>query len=100
MTQESIFSSKIKTFNGKWEANPETSKLTPKEVESVQEASVVPLQFGLSICFALKSGQKKFIPLSRDSQLSEGEVIDPSEVEITTLHRLGSEDIYRADVVQ
>ena len=100
MSQSSIFTDKIRTFNGKWEANEEITRLTPKEIASVANASVVPLEFGNSICFTLVSGQKKFIPLTRDSQLTEGEVVDPSKVGITTLHRTGSEDIYRADVVE
>jgi len=94
----SIFSNKITTYNGSWTALEGTQKLSAQEVSSVDKAEVVESKFGLSICFHLKSGQLRFIPITRDSQLAEGEVVNPADVEITTLQRVGSEDIYKADV--
>ena len=90
------FLDKLRTYAGSWsEAGRE--KLSKAEVAQVESATVVEGQYGLSMCFVMKTGGKKFIPLSRDSQLEEGDSVDVKSVEIVTLERDGDEDIYRAD---
>ncbi len=90
------FLDKLRTYAGSWsEAGRE--KLSKAEVAQVKSATVVEGQYGLSMCFVMKAGGKKFMPLSRDSQLEEGDSVDVKSVEIVTLERDGDEDIYRAD---
>ena len=90
------FLDKLRTYAGSWsEAGRE--KLSKAEVAQVASATVVEGQYGLSMCFVMKAGGKKFMPLSRDSQLEEGDSVDIKSVEIITLERDGDEDIYRAD---
>lgn len=90
------FLDKLRTYAGSWsEAGRE--KLNKAEVAQVASATVVEGQYGLSMCFVMKAGGKKFMPLSRDSQLEEGDSVDIKSVEIITLERDGDEDIYRAD---
>ena len=90
------FLDKLRTYAGSWnEARRE--KLSKAEVAQVESATVVEGQYGLSMCFVMKAGGKKFMPLSRDSQLEEGDSVDIKSVEIITLERDGDEDIYRAD---
>lgn len=90
------FLDKLRTYAGSWsEAGRE--KLSKAEVAQVESATVVEGQYGLSMCFVMKAGGKKFMPLSRDSQLEEGDSVDVKSVEIVTLERDGDEDIYRAD---
>lgn len=90
------FLDKLRTYAGSWsEAGRE--KLSKAEVAQVESATVVEGQYGLSMCFMMKTGGKKFMPLSRDSQLEEGDSVDVKSVEIVTLERDGDEDIYRAD---
>ena len=90
------FLDKLRTYAGSWsEAGRE--KLSKAEVAQVEFATVVEGQYGLSMCFVMKTGGKKFMPLSRDSQLEEGDSVDVKSVEIVTLERDGDEDIYRAD---
>lgn len=90
------FLDKLRTYAGSWsEAGRE--KLSKAEVAQVESATVVEGQYGLSMCFVMKAGGKKFMPLSRDSQLEEGDSVDVKSVEIITLERDGDEDIYRAD---
>lgn len=90
------FLDKLRTYAGSWsEAGRE--KLSKAEVTQVASATVVEGQYGLSMCFVMKAGGKKFMPLSRDSQLEEGDSVDIKSVEIITLERDGDEDIYRAD---
>lgn len=90
------FLDKLRTYAGSWN---ETSrdKLSKTEVAQVKSVEVVEGQYGLSICFIMKTGGKKFMPLSRDSQLEEGDSVDIKSVEIITLERDGEDDIYRAD---
>lgn len=90
------FLDKLRTYAGSWsEAGRE--KLSKAEVAQVESATVVEGQYGLSMCFVMKTGGKKFMPLSRDSQLEEGDSVDIKSVEIITLERDGDDDIYRAD---
>ena len=90
------FLDKLRTYAGSWsEAGRE--KLSKAEVAQVASATVVEGQYGLSMCFVMKAGGKKFMPLSRDSQLEEGDSVDIKSVELITLERDGDEDIYRAD---
>ena len=90
------FLDKLRTYAGSWsEAGRE--HLSKAEVAQVESATVVEGQYGLSICFVMKAGGKKFMPLSRDSHLEEGDSVDIKSVEIITLERDGDEDIYRAD---
>nr|DAL05034.1 MAG TPA: hypothetical protein [Crassvirales sp.] len=90
------FLDKLRTYAGSWsEAGRE--KLSKAEVAQVESAKVVEGQYGLSMCFLMKAGGKKFMPLSRDSQLEEGDSVDIKSVDIITLERDGDDDIYRAD---
>lgn len=95
----------ITTYAAKWEAtNKEMLKdADPKGFKTIESAQVVETEqdWGISrsICFFLKGGGRKYIGLSRDSELEDGDEVDPSKVEITTLERDGDEPIYRADVV-
>lgn len=90
------FLDKLRTYAGSWsEAGRE--KLSKAEVAQVESVEVVEGQYGLSMCFLMKAGGKKFIPLSRDSHLEEGDSVNIKSVEIITLGRDGDDDIYRAD---
>lgn len=95
----------LTTYAAKWEAaNKEMLKdADPKGFKTIESAQVVETEqdwgTSRSICFFLKGGGRKYIGLSRDSELEDGDEVDPSKVEITTLERDGDEPIYRADVV-
>lgn len=90
------FFSKLKEYGGSW-TPVDTFALDAKVLNQISSAKVTESQYGSAICFLLKSGRTKFIPLNRDSTLVEGDVIDPKSVEITRLERAGDEDIFRAD---
>lgn len=93
------------TYAAKWEATRREmlKDADPKGFKSIKSAQVVEKQqdwgTSRSICFFLKGGGRKYVVLSRDSELEDGDEVDPSKVEITTLERDGDEPIYRADVV-
>ena len=87
---------KIRTYAGSWR-EASRDKLSKAEAASISSVEVVEGQYGLSMCFMMKAGGKKFIPLSRDSDLEEGDSVKISSVELITLERDGDNDIYRAD---
>lgn len=86
--------SKLTTYDLQWqEAGRE--KLSAQDIEDIQEAKVEPANYGMSVCFYMKSGGRRFIQLSRDSKLGLGDTVDPSKGEVITLKRKGDEDKFR-----
>src|SRR5574343_1100808 len=91
----SLFSG-IRTYNGAWSLKG-SEKLGESDVKEIASAKVVESQFGKSVCFALVSGQSKYIGLSRDCESIEvGTELDVNSIEIQTLGRLGDSDIFKA----
>ena len=66
-----------------------------EDYELVESNEVVESQFGLSLCMTLQGGGKKYIPLSRDSNLGIGDSMDLSKAKVIVLGQEGSKDIYR-----
>lgn len=89
------FLDKLRTYAGSW-SEASRDKLSRTEQASIKSIEIVEGQYGPSMCFLMKAGGKKFMPLSRDSQLEGGDSVDIKSVEISTLERDG-EEIYRAD---
>lgn len=104
----SVFSSSIiKTYNmGSWEVT-ETEKLDAKEIKGIERIEVVTKEQewgeSTSMCFFMKAAKDskkkevKYIPLSRDSDLENGDLVDPKSVILLTLSKEGEDDIVRAD---
>ena len=84
----------IKVYAGKWQVK-NTSNFTQEEIDAVQSASVVDSQYGLSVCFILRSGGQSYIPLDQNSTKSVGDSIDLSKAQLITLGREGDNDIMR-----
>ena len=84
----------IKVYAGKWQVK-NTRNFTQEEIDAVQSASVVDSQYGLSVCFILRSGGQSYIPLDQNSTKSVGDSIDLSKAQLTTLGREGDNDIMR-----
>lgn len=94
----SIFSS-LQTYAAKWSAKGSRA-ISAEEISEVEKAEVVSSEFGLSMVFTLVGGKgKKFIPVSRDSSLAEGDVVNISSVQLIELERDGDNNIFRADGV-
>lgn len=93
------FLSSLQTYGQSWEETAR-EKLTEEDVKSVKSAKVVTKEqewgTSVSICLVMKDGGQKFVPLSRDSSLEEGDTVDVKSIEIITLERDG-EVIHRAD---
>lgn len=90
-----IFAS-LRTYAGKW-SEKSRRNFTPEEVNAVSSAAVVNSNFGLSVCFLMKSGGQTYIPLANTSSKGVGEVIDLNEASLVTLQKDGEADILRIE---
>lgn len=91
-----IFSN-LRVYAGKWSVK-ETRNFTPEEIAAVEQAVVVPSQYGNSVQFIMKGGGLTFIPLDQNSQLGTGELVDLNKALIVTLEKSGETDIYRVSI--
>ena len=94
------FLDSLRTYAGAWEVT-NTEKLSAAEIKSVDKIEVIEKDndwgTSVSMCFFMKGGGRKYVPLSRDSELNVGDIVDPKSVEILTLERDGDDPIYRAE---
>ena len=88
-----IFSS-LRLYAGKWAVRA-SRVFNQEELAAISSATVVPSQYGNSVCFMMVSGGKTFIPLDQSSALGVGENVDLSKAELLTLTKEGEADIYR-----
>lgn len=86
--------SKLPIYAGKW-AVKGRRKFNQEEIDSVEQATVVDSQYGMSVCFFMKGGGQTYIPLDNNSSKGVGEIIDLTQAELLTLGRAGDADIYR-----
>lgn len=92
-----IFSS-LTTYAGKWELKNEVA-LDNEDKAMFSRAKVVSSEFGKSVCFFLKAGGQKYIPMSNQGvQLSIGDDVNLDKVSIQVLGKEGEEDILRAKI--
>lgn len=91
-----IFAS-LRTYAGKW-AEKSRRAFSAEEVNAVSDAVVVNSNYGLSVCFMMKSGGQTFIPLSTNSTKGVGEVVDLNEASLVTLEKQGEADIVRVEI--
>ena len=87
----------IKVYAGKWQVK-NSRAFSQEEINAVNNASVVDSQYGLSVCFFMKSGGQSFIPLSSTSSLGVGDNVDLSTARLLTLSREGDADIFRVEI--
>ena len=67
-------------------------KFSKEEQDCVDHAEVKLSQYGMSVCFYMKSGCQTYIPLSRDSVAAEGDKVDLTKAELLTLKKEGSDE--------
>lgn len=66
--------------------------------EDIVRGLVIPSTFGRSVELTWKHGGKSYMPVARDSSLSEGDELDFSKTIILTLDKPGEPTIYRMDI--
>lgn len=91
----SIFSG-LQSYGTKW-AVKEEREFTKDEIKEVRRASVVNSEYGKSVCFVMKAGGTKYIPLSNESDLAVGDDIELDSLKAIVLERDGDADILRVD---
>lgn len=91
-----IFSS-LRVYAGKW-AVKASRAFSQEEIDAVDSASVVDSQYGMSVCFFMKSGGNTFIPLSNNSSAQVGDTVNLANAKLLTLGREGDNDIYRIEI--
>lgn len=69
-----------------------------EELAEVVSAKVVASQYGMSVCFFMVDGCQKYIPVSRDSVVSVGDVVDVNKARLLTLAKEGEEPIVRVEI--
>ena len=87
----------LQVYGGNWEV-VNSRNFQQEELALVDKAEVVSSDYGMSVCFFMKSGGKTYIPLSRDSSLTVGDSVDMSKARLLTLHRDGCDNINRIDI--
>ena len=86
----------LRTYEGKWSEKSRRG-FTAEEINAVSSAAVVNSNYGLSVCFMMKSGGMTFIPLSSTSSKGVGEVVDLNSASLVTLEKQGEADIFRVE---
>ena len=84
----------LRVYAGKW-SEKDARVFAPEEIAAVEQAKVVESQYGLSVCFLMKSGGQTYIPLDQNSSKATGDTIDLTKASLLTLGREGEADIYR-----
>lgn len=86
----------LQVYGGSWNVTASRS-FDAEEIAAVKNAEVVTSEYGLSVCFFMKSGGQTYIPLSNQSTLKAGDSVDMNAAKLLTLHRDGSGDITRVE---
>lgn len=91
-----IFNS-LRMYAGKWSVKSSRA-FSPEEVAAVASATVVPSQYGNSVCFMMVGGGQTYIPLANDATVGVGESIDLIKAKLLTLGKEGESDINRVSI--
>lgn len=86
-----IFAS-LKSYANSFKPVGEPRNFSQEELSLVNNAKVVLSQYGLSVCFFMKDGCQKYIPLSRDSVACDGDIVDLNKAKILKLKKDGSDE--------
>lgn len=88
----------LRLYRGKWEESGR-SAFAAEDINEVASATVVASDFGHSVCFMLKSGGMKFMPVSNTSKPTQvGDTVNLENATVVTLSREGDADIQRIEI--
>lgn len=91
-----IFNS-LRVYAGKWMIKASRA-FTQEEIAAVKSATVVPSQYGNSVCFMMVGGGQTYIPLANDATVGVGEYVDLTKAQLLTLSKEGELDINRVSI--
>lgn len=86
----------LQSYAGKFEEIARRN-FTAEEINAVARAEVKSSDYGLSCCFFMKSGVRKYIPMSTNSSYQLGDTVDLATAQVVTLHRDGDGNILRVE---
>lgn len=86
----------LQSYAGKFEEIGRRN-FTAEEINAVTRAEVKSSDYGLSCCFFMKSGVRKYIPMSTNSSYQLGDTVDLTKAQVVTLHRDGDGNILRVE---
>lgn len=90
----------LTTYGSSWEEVSREMLSEDEEFKNIESAEVQSKEqewgTSRSICLFMKGGGTKYLALSRDSELEDGDKVDPASIEVIELERDG-DTIYRAD---
>jgi hypothetical protein len=75
----------------------ESRNFTEEEIKAVKDAVVVLDRYGRVLCFNMKDGEQRFIPIYKTSIKQVGENVDLTSAKILTLTKPGEADIIRVE---
>lgn len=90
------FLDSLRSYAGKWSVKS-SAKLSADESAQIRSITVQTSDYGLSACLMMNTGARKYVPVSRDSALAEGDTVVKESVRIITLEKDGETDIIRLD---
>lgn len=91
----SIFSNRV--YRGKW-VESERHTITEEDIKPYKSATLVPSEYGMSVCLCLFSGGYEYTPLSNKSKSVSGITLDDLKgATLVTLSRDGDDDIKRIE---
>lgn len=92
-----IIFSTLRVYAGKWSVKS-SRNFNEEEIAAVKSATVVPSQYGNSVCFMMVGGGQTYIPLANDTTVGVGESIDLTKAKLLTLEKEGESDIHRVSI--
>lgn len=84
----------LRIYAGNWSVTGRRA-FSEEEIAAIKDATVVPSNYGNSVCFTLVSGGRAFVPLANDANIGVGEQLDIRKAEWLTLSKDGESDITR-----
>lgn len=86
----------LPSYAGKYTVKLERP-FTTEELVGIERATTVASEFGISVCFFMKNGAQKYIPLSTESTAGVGETLDMGRASLMVLTKNGNNDILRVN---
>lgn len=85
------------TYGEKWQKTGERA-FTDAEKSAIASATVTAGEFGKSVCFVMKAGGTKYIPLSNTSFANVGDTVNMDNAKLITLYRNGDGNRLRVEI--
>lgn len=86
----------LQSYAGKYTLKSKRS-FSDEEKSAVSRAETVTSEFGISVCFFMRNGSQKYIPMSTTTSIEAGETLDINKISILVLTKENGSDILRVE---